>query len=118
MTEPKDVCLQCGKSREEVKKPFNWPCATESGYEVIETLDEWDRHHWRDWSDNDLGAAGILPEFYDEHRRDNIYTLPYAECEHHVRGHVFPSEDSYYREFLVESKNECRNCGKRQEAEN
>lgn len=111
-----DTCLQCGKTRAEVRDPYDWPCATATGYEVVETLDEWDRHHWRDWSDKELENAGILPEFFDEHRRDNVYELPYAPCDHHVRGHNFPSENVYFGEFLVEAKGQCRDCGKRRGA--
>lgn len=111
-----DRCLQCGKSRIEVKDPYNFPCATATGYEVVETLDEWERHHWRDWSDSELKTAGILPEFYDQHRRDSFYDLQYVECEHHVQGHRFPAEDVYLEKWIVERKGVCTFCGKRDEA--
>ena len=89
---PVSQCLQCGKSREQVKDYYDRPCATATGYETVETLDEWDRHHWRDWSDRELEAAGIVPEFYDQHRRDDFYALPYAPCEHQTQGHTYPTE--------------------------
>lgn len=88
---PRDECLQCGQSRAQVKA--NGPyCATVTGYEYVETLDEWDRHHWRDWSDAELKRHGLLPEQYDEHRRTNIYDLEFparaAHCKEH--GHSYP----------------------------
>ena len=81
-------CLQCGQTREEVRRNQTY-CATTTGYEVVETLDEWDRHHWRDWSDMELERAGLLPGQYEAHRRTNVYDLEWpareAACER--RGH-------------------------------
>src|SRR5690606_22983548 len=113
---PKDRCLQCGKSREQVKNYFDSPCATASGYEVVEGLDDWERHHWRDWSDAELRRSGIKPEFFNEHRRDDWYDLPYAPCEHTGRGHSFPERDEYFEKWLMEERGVCRACGKREES--
>lgn len=107
-----DVCLQCSKTRAETRDPFNAICATASGYEVVETLDEWDRHHWRDWSDSELSYYGILPEYYEEHRRDVIYDLPYAPCEHTERGHNIPTDDVYIGGWLMHEADRCIDCGK------
>lgn len=89
---PKDVCLQCGQSRAQVAHEGTF-CATVSGYETVETLDEWERHHWSDWSDSELAAWGIKPHMWDENRRTNIYDLEFpasaSYCEDH--GHAFPT---------------------------
>lgn len=74
MSRAKDTCLQCGQTREEVKREGTF-CATITGYEVIETKDEWERHHWRDWSDAELKAQGIHPSLWDANRRADIYDL-------------------------------------------
>lgn len=105
---PKDHCLQCGKSREQVRDYFDRPCATATGYETVETLDEWERHHWRDWSDRELDAAGILPEFYDQHRRDDVYALQYAPCEHQKAGHMYPRDSDPEVGLHVD---QCLQCG-------
>ena len=91
MSEPKDTCLQCGQSREEVKRNDTY-CATVTGYEVVEGLDEWDRHHWRDWSDADLKRHGIHPSLWAEHRRTGIYDLEFPARESHcmANGHTYP----------------------------
>lgn len=75
---PENTCLQCDKTREEVKDYFNSPCATATGYEVVETLDEWDRHHWRDWSAMELNRMGIHASFYENNKRTNIYDLEFV----------------------------------------
>lgn len=112
---PRDRCLQCGKSRRQARDPYDRICATATGYEVVEMLDEWDRHHWRDWSDTELAQVGILPEFYDEHRRDSWYDLPYAPCEHTSSGHRLPAEDVRIGGYLMWAKGQCVHCGRQRE---
>ena len=84
-------CLQCGQTREQVKRN-DTICATVTGYEVIETLDEWDRHHWRDWSNAEFRRMGIHPSLWEENRRTGIYDLEWAGrtsyCMEH--GHSYP----------------------------
>lgn len=91
MSRPEDVCLQCGQSRVEVKVNGTF-CATVTGYEVIETLDDWDRHHWRDWSDAELRRHGIDPSLWEQHRRTDIYDLEWPERKSHCmkNGHTYP----------------------------
>lgn len=105
----KDCCLQCGKSREHVKDYFNSACATETGYECIEGLDEWPKHHWRDWSDKQLAAIGVLPEAFDRHRRDSIYDLEYVVCDDTVRGHT-PASATTNPEWGYKP-GQCMGCG-------
>lgn len=101
MSEPKDVCLQCNQTRTQVKAEGTY-CATTTGYEVVETQDEWDRHHWCDWTDAEFRRMGIKPRFWDEHRRTNIYDLELvmqeSYCDDH--GHVGPTNtqdpESFY----------------------
>lgn len=109
---PIDTCLQCGKTREEVKDYYNSPCATASYGETVEGLDDWDRHHWRDWSNKTLLAIGIFPEYFAEYRREDYYALPYAACEHTKRGHAYPLKDDAEWGLSV---NECLDCGHRRE---
>ena len=86
MNKPKDTCLQCNQTRAQVKTEGTY-CATVSGYEVVETRDEWDRHHWRDWSDTEFRRMGIKPRFWDEHRRTNIYGLKFVMLESYCDDH-------------------------------
>lgn len=74
MSMPKDTCLQCGQTRAQAKIEGPY-CVASSGHEAVETEDEWDRHHWRDWSDAEFRHMGINPHLWDEHRRTNIYDL-------------------------------------------
>lgn len=103
-----DECLQCGKSRAQVRDWFDSLCATAEGYETVETLDEWPRHHWSDWSDTELTRNGILPRAFEKHRRSSIYDLPYAACADTVRGHN-PTVKSF-PEFGI-AKGQCWDCG-------
>lgn len=112
MALPIDTCLQCEQSREEVSVNETI-CGIEEGYEYRELVAEWPRHHWRDWSDAELRRGGIKPEFFDLYRREPISTLQYVACDHHERGHVFPKEDAYFGEYLLNEKNVCMACGKR-----
>lgn len=103
---PKDTCLQCGQSREEVRANDTY-CATVSGYEYEEVDAEWDRHHWRDWSDAELRGY-ILPEFFEQHRRDSMQDLGYAPCDHTERGHMYPERDDPEWGLKVD---QCMECG-------
>lgn len=89
-----DTCLQCGQTRAEVKAN-NTYCATVTGYEVVETLDEWDRHHWRDWSDKELERHGLDPSMWDANRRTGIYDLEWPARESHclLNGHREPNPE-------------------------
>ena len=115
MSVPMGSCLQCGQSREEVR--INQTiCGIEEGYEYRELIAEWPRHHWRDWSDAELRRSGIKPEFFSEYRRWSISSLPYAACDHTERGHMFPTEDVYFGEYLLDPKGVCYMCGAKTEA--
>ena len=94
MSQPVDNCLQCGQTRAEVKANDTF-CATVTGYEVIETNDEWERHHWRDWSDAELRRHGIEPSLWNAHRRTDIYGLefPFRESICIREGHSEPVPD-------------------------
>lgn len=84
-------CLQCGQTREEVKK-YGTFCATLSGYEAVEGQDEWDRHHWRDWSNAELKRFGIHPSLWEANRRTGIYSLegPIRTSSCMKNGHTYP----------------------------
>lgn len=113
---PIGFCLQCEQSREEVKT-HQTICGIEDGYEYRELVAEWPRHHWRDWSDTELKAAGIKPAFFDEYRRRSASRLHYAACDHFERGHDFPSVDVYFDECLIEPKDICRRCSAKKDQE-
>lgn len=108
------VCLQCEQSRNEVRANKTI-CGIEEGYEYRELVAEWPRHHWRDWSDTELTAVGIKPEFFDVYRRWSISQLPYAACEHLERGHDFPKEDIYWGDVIFHPKGKCVHCDAKQE---
>lgn len=107
-----DRCLQCGKSREQVKDYYDSRCATATYGETVEGLDDWDRHHWRNWSNKSLLGAGILPQYFDEHRRDDVYSLQYAPCEHTKWGHTYPKGNE--ADWGL-STDQCVHCGHRKE---
>jgi hypothetical protein len=69
---------------------------TVSGYETPEIQDEWERHHYRDWSDSELSREGLHPDQFDEYRRAHIYTLEFPAREAWCRqeGH-FPIDLEY-----------------------
>lgn len=102
-----DVCLQCGKSRTAVKDRYNSPCATATGYEVVETQDDWDRHHWRDWSDAELRAQGVHESLWASNRRTDFYSFEYVwrESECIRKGHVVLPYDA---DFSVPGR--CDRC--------
>lgn len=84
-------CLQCGQTKYQVKRERTF-CATVTGHEVVETQDEWSRHHWRDWSDAELTKHGIHPSLWDENRRTNVYDLEFPARVSHCmeNGHTHP----------------------------
>lgn len=104
---PKDTCLQCEQTREEVKRN-DTICGIEGGYECIELIAEWDRHHWRDWSDTELLSFGILPKFFDQHRRDSASSMECAPCEHTKYGHSYAGPTDI---DLGIPADECIRCG-------
>lgn len=89
--EPRNVCLQCGETREAVKAN-GYTCATLSGYETVEVDEEWDQHHWRDWSDSELDRIGVSPHRREENRRtgwaDMEFVALLSICDR--QGHVYP----------------------------
>lgn len=92
MSESKDTCLQCGRTREEVRWEST-SCGVTSDYDVFDLLDEWDRHHWRDWSDAELAAQGIHPSLWDANRRTGIYDLEWPALASMCieNGHRYPN---------------------------
>lgn len=69
-----DACLQCGESREKIEKE-NYFCVTITGYETPEVDDEWEEHHYGDWTDEELTEFRIHPKLWDENRRTEYKTL-------------------------------------------
>lgn len=84
-------CLQCGQTKALVKREGTY-CATVEGYEYVETRDEWERHHWRDWSNTELERHGLHPSLWDENRRTNVYDLEFPARASHCmeNGHTYP----------------------------
>lgn len=72
-----ETCLQCGESREAVKAERLY-CATLTGYETPEVDEEWERHHWRDWSDAELERMGIHPTLREANRRTLAQDLQFV----------------------------------------
>lgn len=91
-----DVCLQCGKCREQVRDYFDSPCATATYGEYVEGLDDWLRHHWRDWSDADLAKYGLPESWWNTNRRTDYYDLEFAwrEATCQEQGHA-PDYEGY-----------------------
>lgn len=102
-----DVCLQCEQSRAEVKANKTF-CGLVEGYEYQELVAEWDRHHWRDWSDKELAGMGVLPEAFDKHRRTTATAMPWIPCGDRVWGHS-PAKATYEEYGLTAGQ--CTDCG-------
>ena len=87
---PTNVCLQCEESREAVKAEKLF-CGLVGGYEYREVYAEWDKHHWRDWTDAELKDAGLTPSRWNANRRTSVTDLewPARESWCEVEGH-FP----------------------------
>lgn len=109
--EPRSVCLQCGETREAVKAN-GYTCATLSGYETVEVDEEWDRHHWRDWSDSELDRIGVSPHRRDENRRtvwrDMEFVVLQSICDQ--QGHVYESTDDPDSYHFGVPKDLCIRC--------
>jgi hypothetical protein len=101
---PKDTCLQCGKTRSEVREAGTGYCFLESGFEG----DEWDKHRWQDWPEKVIEANGVLPEYWPLYRRVSVYDFEYIACEHSVDGHNPAEEDL---EDLGIHAGDCLRCG-------
>ena len=86
-----NTCLQCEQSREAVRRN-RYFCATVSGYWVVETDEEWDQHHWRDWSDAELRRLKIEPSLWNANRRTPWRDLEFAILESICmrNGHIEP----------------------------
>lgn len=102
---PRDVCLQCGKTRTEVKDRYNFPCATATYGEYVEGLDDWPRHHWRDWSDAELKRHGLTESRFEDNRRTDIYDLEFPARSSHCERkgeHTYPRpwHPPMHRDFL------------------
>lgn len=76
---PVDTCLQCGCTRQQVKDE-NLVCGILGGYEYREVEVEFDKHHWRDWSNTELSRYGIKPAAYEKYRRASWADLGSLEC--------------------------------------
>ena len=107
-SEPVGTCLQCGQTREQVKAN-DTICGIEGGYEYVELVAEWPKHHWRDWSDKELDGAKIRPEFWDRYRRASVSYFEWTACEHSTFGHRIMDEDR--DEYLIKA-GQCIKCGK------
>ncbi|MSS84512.1 hypothetical protein FYJ24_06985 [Actinomycetaceae bacterium WB03_NA08] len=120
MSVPVGTCLQCDQSRETVKSEKTY-CATVTGYECVETQDEWPRHHWRDWSDKELSGAGLHPSLWDQHRRTNIYDLewPARTSRCMEKGHIYPDlTNTENREFYRGMEHVCMCCYESKDQDN
>lgn len=99
-------CLQCHESKEAVKAN-KYFCATMSGYEYREVDQEWEKHHWRDWSDSELKEFGIHPDLWNANRRTDYDSLQYVWMESQClrKGHVeLDPDDDFY------TPNRCERC--------
>jgi hypothetical protein len=98
---PRNVCLQCGETREAVKAN-GYSCATLSGYETVEVDQEWERHHWRDWSDSELDRMGVSPHRRAENRRTLSWDMEFVvlqsicDQQEHVYSEDAGDPDSYH----------------------
>ena len=90
--------------------PFPEDCSIWGGYEYFECEAEWDAHHWEDWSDAELAAAGIRPESFERYRREPERTLQYAACEDQIQGHIMATKNDDFFEY-----GRCISCDKRVE---
>lgn len=84
----KNVCLQCGESRETVKAN-GYICGIMSGGEEPELMHDWPQHRWRDWTDTELKRLGILPEFFDQYRRTPEDEFQFVDCAHLGQEHDY-----------------------------
>lgn len=100
-------CLQCGQTKAQIRRD-NTICGIEGGYEYRELEAEWSRHRWADWNDAELDRAGIRPEAYARHRRDNESALQYAACDDTKRGHIYPHLDDLEFGYRID---QCMKCG-------
>lgn len=110
--EPRNVCLQCGETREVVKAK-GYTCATLSGYETVEVDEEWDQHHWRDWSDSELDRIGVSPHRRGENRRTSWVNMEFVVRESicDQQGHVYPEDtDDADSLYFGEPKDLCVRC--------
>lgn len=102
------VCLQCGQTRTEVKENKTF-CATVDYFG--HTDQDWDRHRWADCSDRELDRAGIKPEAYEKHRRTNVNTLTWVDCDDTKRGHA-PADEEAVGGMWADRVGQCIYCGK------
>jgi hypothetical protein len=99
-------CLHCGQTREGVKRG-NAICGIEGGYEYREIEEEWPRHRWADWNDQDLTGFRIIPEAFERYRRTPIMAMQYAACIDTMSGHVYAEEDNEWGDRA----GRCISCG-------
>lgn len=85
-----EYCLQCGESRAAVERERIFCTA---GGHAGEPDYEWDRHRWRDWTDKELAAVGVLPEHYDKYRDVQAHDLVLINCHDRGREHIPLEED-------------------------
>ncbi|KQO98571.1 hypothetical protein [Leifsonia sp. Leaf264] len=90
---PEGTCLQCEQTRDEVRREHTI-CGIEGGYEYRELIEQWDRHHWRDWSDAELRTFGIREERWADIRRLILADLDWVAVEERCArdGHTPPDD--------------------------
>lgn len=108
--DPSDRCLQCGDTRESLKRS-GYSCGIMSGGEEPELVDDFPRHRFRPWGDQFLSSAGIKSESFSKYRTAQIMDLQWAACEDQVRGHSLATEESDYEDFGARVGS-CIKCGK------
>lgn len=105
------VCLQCGEQRSTVRAESLFCCTLSVG-ESVEVDQEWEHHRWADWTDAELGQAGIKAAAYDRHRRTDAGVLAWVACEDTVRGHNPAGENDVG--VWVDRLGQCTWCGQQQ----
>lgn len=103
-------CLQCGETPESIKAKGIALCGIEGGYEYRELEYEWPRHRWVDWTNSELGRAGLKPEAFDKHRRTPAMQLEWVACEDLRRGHTPAVEADI--DVYADRVGQCTFCGR------
>ena len=84
-------CLHCHQTKAQVKANKTF-CATVDYYG--DCMDAWPQHRWKDWSDKELNALGVLPEHYGKYRRCNVHDFNLIDCTHQgIQHHTLPDDD-------------------------
>lgn len=100
--------MHCGETRGAVRAN-GYICATESGGEYREIVDEWQTHRWADWKPEEIPNF-IKPEAKHKYTRTRVDDFQWAACEDTNRGHRFPDPtNADDREFFDIGR--CIFCG-------